>query len=354
MSELIQQNDNRATIRWKLLTGASALALVTCLTSAGFARAGDASHPLVWLELDGQFAQQKNDLELFNPSFLSASPFDAHLGLEKTGPNIWDKGAKISFQPTDSDWVLSLGLRYGKSARKEINNYITKSKYHAYQNFSASSSESHTIVDFQAGRDVGLGRFGSGGKSVFGLGVRYAQFNSRNHVGIQSQPVNIATWYGTFHRYYATFGAARKFTGIGPALSWDGSAAIAGNQASGSVITLDWGLNGALLFGRQRTKVHHQTTNTIHIPFGSSPPFTAILHYPISEHAASPSRSRSVTVPNLGGFAGVSWRYADAKVSLGYRADMFFGAIDGGIDAAKKENRAFYGPYASVSIGIGD
>ena len=73
-------------------------------------------------------------------------------------------------------------------------------------------------------------------------------------------------------------------------------------------------------------------------------------------HIAPPAvtRSRNVTVPNIGGFAGLSYRYSDAKLSLGYKADFFFNAIDGGIDARKNENRAFYGPYASISIGLGD
>ncbi|HVP85004.1 MAG TPA: hypothetical protein VMS78_09800 [Rhizomicrobium sp.] len=42
-----------------------------------------------------------------------------------------------------------------------------------------------------------------------------------------------------------------------------------------------------------------------------------------------------------------------AKVSLGYRADFFFGAMDGGIDTRESYNRNFYGPYASISIGLG-
>ncbi len=66
------------------------------------------------------------------------------------------------------------------------------------------------------------------------------------------------------------------------------------------------------------------------------------------------TRSRRVTVPNVGGFAGLSYNYANAKLSFGYKADFFFGAIDGGIDVRKSENRAFYGPYASISIGLGD
>jgi hypothetical protein len=58
-------------------------------------------------------------------------------------------------------------------------------------------------------------------------------------------------------------------------------------------------------------------------------------------------------VPNLGGFAGISFKYPDAKVSFGYRADFFFGAMDSGIDVVHKENRGFYGPFATISVGIG-
>ncbi len=79
----------------------------------------------------------------------------------------------------------------------------------------------------------------------------------------------------------------------------------------------------------------------------SYPPAVVNTYPPIS-------RSKKVTVPNLGGFAAVSWRYADAKVSFGYRADYFFNVLDGGIATAQKEDRAFYGPFASISIGLGD
>ena len=67
----------------------------------------------------------------------------------------------------------------------------------------------------------------------------------------------------------------------------------------------------------------------------------------------SGARSRSVVVPNVGGFAGISVRYSDAKLSLGYRGDFFFGAMDGGIDARDARNRSFHGPFATVSIGLG-
>ena len=64
------------------------------------------------------------------------------------------------------------------------------------------------------------------------------------------------------------------------------------------------------------------------------------------------SRSRRVTVPNLGGYIGASVIYTNSKVSLGYRADTFFNAIDGGQETAKSYNRGFYGPYLNVSLGF--
>ena len=65
------------------------------------------------------------------------------------------------------------------------------------------------------------------------------------------------------------------------------------------------------------------------------------------------TRSRNATVPNLGGYIGASVRYQNAKISLGYRADEFFGAMDGGIDSRKSENLGLFGPYANISIGFG-
>jgi len=45
-------------------------------------------------------------------------------------------------------------------------------------------------------------------------------------------------------------------------------------------------------------------------------------------------------------------KFPDAKVSLGYRADFFFGAMDGGIDTRKSYDRNFFGPYARIGIGL--
>ena len=54
MSELINARDNRATIRWKLLTSASALALTAYVSCGSVARAEDTDRPTIWIELGGQ------------------------------------------------------------------------------------------------------------------------------------------------------------------------------------------------------------------------------------------------------------------------------------------------------------
>jgi hypothetical protein len=41
------------------------------------------------------------------------------------------------------------------------------------------------------------------------------------------------------------------------------------------------------------------------------------------------------------------------KVSLGYRADFFFGAMDAGIDSPDSKTVGFRGPFATVSLGLG-
>ncbi|HEY5239083.1 MAG TPA: hypothetical protein VIJ62_11930 [Rhizomicrobium sp.] len=354
MSEFTNTRATRADIHWQLLTTVSAFALVASICTTGEARAADSDHPLVWIELDGQFAQEENSQEAFLPPFMLASPFDgaAHTGVEKGSPAVWDRGAKVTFQPSGSDWVLLLGARYGKSSRSETREghpttaSITKynGHYSAYQHFAGQNSDSHIILDFQAGKDFGLGRIGSGGSSLFSAGIRFAQFDSRSHAVIKSQPTNLPTG-DSVNKFYASFAAKRKFTGVGPSMSWDAFANLTGNSSAGS-ITFDWGLNGAVLFGRQRTSEHHQTTE-IHFNH------YYITKTPYQHSASPPEREKNVAVPNLGGFAGVSWRYPIAKVSVGYRADMFFGAIDGGIDSVHRESRGFYGPFASVSVGFG-
>jgi hypothetical protein len=342
--------ENQMRFRRGLLATVSALALCG---AAYRANAADDSHPPFWIELGGQFTQEQTDEEIYSPPFFAGSPFIKSVSsLGMSARASWDGTAKLAYE-TDNGWLFSVAILYGKTNRNGTANHQTAHASHyyngkhvggydAYQLLNVKTSQSHTIMDFQAGKDVGLGSFGDNGNSVLNLGVRIAQFNTHLNATAQSQPTNI-NGYGYYHIFRAKFAEARRFNGVGPSLSWDASTTLLGKPSSSS-IALDWGVNGAVLFGRQYTSNPHQTTDN----------YKHYYHYLkiTTAHGGGP-RSRNVVVQDLGGFAGVSWRYSSAKVAFGYRADFFFGAIDGGIDTAKKENVGFYGPFASVSVGIG-
>ncbi len=374
MSELIQANNSRAIIRWELLTGASALVLVACVASIGVADAEDADRPLVWIELGGQLSRLSDGQEVFAPSLFDSRPsiFSPSQNFEKPPFYSVDEYGAISIQPENSNWVFSADVRYGRSVShkhvhqqtypKPAQKYTDSPYYRSalaarFADTDSRNSETHLVLDFQAGRDIGLGLFGSqSGSSVVSVGVRFVQFNSRTSTVLKSDPDwhfnyfysggrKFLSPYQLYHSNYAAMSAQRSFHGVGPSISWNASEPVMGNPQA-SELTFDWGLNAALLFGRQRAKIHHQTTGQ--------------YHFYITRHRTTPTqlstnhtRTRTVTVPNVGGFAALSFRYAEAKISFGYRADFFFGAMDGGIDVRKSEDVGFHGPFATVSIGLG-
>ena len=217
------------------------------------------------------------------------------------------------------------------------------------------------VLDFSAGRDFGIGMFGHDSTSDINAGVRVAEFVAHSMATIYARPVvgsqDIGK-YGLYHHAKPTFSqytltghAERSFHGLGPSLSWNASAALAGNQQDGELV-LDWGIDAAILFGRQNVKTVH-STKAQHLYWNTK---YKTAHYPTRYNHVPPqnARSRSVTVPNIGGFAGLSLKWTNAKISIGYRYDTFLNAMDIGIDMAKKSNVTFNGPYASISIGLGD
>jgi iron complex outermembrane receptor protein len=355
----------------------------------------DNGKPPLWIELGGQLDRLDDGQTTFAPPFVLANP-DAvvfkgasPLAIQKMPLFSLDEDAKISFEPDGSDWVFSASIRYGRSqTRKSIyrqneptplkvhvfgSHYVTLESHESsgypsqpeqYDNASAASGEKHEIIDFDVGKDVGLGMLGASGSSVLNAGVRFAQFNESARAQINSDPdfhfgsVYLPTFRGipSFHvpgyfrhNYHGASQSKRSFHGVGPSISWNASAPLAGETRDGEV-TLDWGANAAVLFGRQRARVQHQTSGSYHKRYAGNflPLSTSSYH-----KSADLARSRMVAVPNLGGFVGLSMRYNNAKVSFGYRADEFFGAMDGGIDTYKSENRGFFGPFANISIGLG-
>jgi len=376
MSERENGQYNTQVLRRRLLATASAFALLGSAIDAAKASDLESDHPIVWLELGGQFDSLEDPQQKLDPPFfakVSDAGFTSPLSLEKAPNTGMEESARISFTPENSDWIFSASFRFGRSGSKaykheETNNpsagilrTVNPSAAHfRYAETTASDTETHDILDFMAGRDFGLGAFGKGGTSIVSGGIRFAQFRSRSSASVYSDPdyANPNTKYDHtagpkyFHNFSANLYNEKSFTGVGPSISWDASAPLVGQTQNGQ-ITLDWGLNGAVLFGRQKSLGHHQTKGKLSTGYISAPSqgkYYNTTHY---THALPHNRSRMVAVPNVGAMAGLSFRYAAAKVSLGYRADLFFGAMDGGIDTARKENVGFYGPFASVSVGLG-
>lgn len=380
MSELISKNRQYGHIRRNLLANVSAIALLGYIwtTSGALAASQDEERPTVWIELGGQFERTDSQQSILAPPFVEQAPSalrDLMTDAQRPSPYALGEEAKISFEPEGTDWVLSASVRYGRanSARhpdhqgpkiRELHLTVSGHKFLDYSpslvtfaDGQTSARSTHLVADFKAGKDVGLGIFGSHAESVFSAGVRFAQFTSRNDVTLHARPdMDLTTKYSpgrykiyhlVTHSFAAFLHAERNTQAIGPALSWDASAVVAGTD-NGTDLTFDWGVNASVLFGRQRAKTHHQSSGYYRTGF-----FATLIASHFSNDGPNRTRSRTVTIPNIGGFAGLSLKFPNAKVSLGYRGDFFFGATDGGIDAHQSTDQKFYGPFASVSIGLG-
>lgn len=399
MNELIQENYGQATIRWKLLAGASALVLTAYVSSVPSAMAEDVSKPQVWIELGGQLEEQMGMGNTYTPPFIANNPdspaFNPVSPVHYERPALYSLGeeGKISFQPEGSDWQFSAAIRYGRSGGRRsaipgkqtdhVAHYTAVRFYYDYEldryvynpltgqvtqhldTFAPTQvehSQTHAVVDFMAGRDVGLGLFGGSGSSTVSAGVRFAQFHSKISANIHARPANeVGYFYNAFihhlfpslpgliptgpnfHTYAAQFHAQRNFAGVGPSISWNASMPVVGNLDD-EALTVDWGVNAAVLFGRQRASGDHQTSG--HYRHGTS----NSGYYSLGK---SFNRSRRVTVPNVGGMVGMSLKFPHAKISVGYRGDFFFGAMDAGIDERDTRDVSFRGPFATISIGLG-
>jgi iron complex outermembrane receptor protein len=351
---------------------------------------GDADNgkPPLWIDLGGGYTTLADDQQTFTPAFFSqiaTAPMTPPVAFQHTPSSSFDWTGSIEYAPNDSDWVLSAAVRYGRAGRYNhdhqqlpseapftevlygffrVQLHLTKARY--FDAFD-SSNESHAIYDFSVGKDVGLGMLGLKGDSVLSGGVRIVQFSQSSAFNIHADPDAEAIKSGPI--YYEMDAASavskRSFHGVGPSLSWNASTSVVGGPGDNG-ISVDWGANGAVLFGRQVAQIHRQTTGAYRCkiiaglghcrmgvpPTGNSSQYGGAYHSGY-QRAANSTRRRMIAVPNIGGFAGVSWRYQNAKVSFGYRADEFFGAMDGGIDTRRSENVGFFGPFANISIGFG-
>lgn len=349
MSELTNTQYNRRGLRGQLLTTVSASVLLLAVGDANTAFAADnflasSDHPPFWIELGGEADQIGGGLDPYVPPFVqlpgsltggSSSPI-----IQKAPVFSYGGEGKLSYEPNGTDWVFSASVRYGRAIRHKLAHQQTVGlKYPPVGEFydaGAATSETHLIADFQAGKDVGLGMFGKHTHSVFSVGLRYAQFTARSS-GFISSAKTVYDHYFYKERSHID----RSSMAIGPSIAWDATVPVAG--VPNNNLSLDWGAKAAILFGRQKVNFSVQSIQ-------GHPGYHTVIY----TTATSPGvRGKAVTIPNVGGFVGLSYNLRAAKVSLGYRADMYFGAFDAGFVARRSSNQSFYGPFLTVGIGIG-
>jgi iron complex outermembrane receptor protein len=371
---------------------------------AGIFSDADKHKPTLWFTFGGDFPQLTGQGQPFVPSFLASNPnspaFQPESPMRVQSPQsyTYDKEAQIIFQPVDSDWEFVAGVQIGRASRSRsatdeaqphspLKNSSIRAHYNSlcycYTNihvvtgvatapptrvdFSTTQSrqsEFHAIIDLEIGKDVGLGLLGPDDSSTFTAGLRMAQFVSKSSASIQARPDLVFAnyphtdefdhvplylpfdYHTNFHTYGAQAQIKRSFQGIGPKIAWKDSVPLLGNTDA-TEFTFDWGANAALLFGRRKVAGEHRQTG--HYFQGN--------HYPNREsnyysHYAQIARSKEAMVPNLGGFAGMSVKFQNAKVSFGYKGDFFFNAMDGGWDQAQSKTVGLFGPFANLSIGF--
>lgn len=306
-----------------LLCSVSTLALLAVIGGARKAEAAE-QVPGGWsLELQGQYEfAETESTQSFTPSAgIPDTSIEPRHGFEGA--------AKIAYRPTGSPFSYALGVRYGRSrqaSRGFSANYPSGGGTFD-QTVDTSERLSHTTVDFEVGKDVGIGLFGSGTTTIGG-GLRYAHFDSTTRG-------NFATSfkYGGFPASRSgQFELSRYSDVIGPRVFARTTSPFAGELGERGV-SLGLNVGAGVLFGRQSAK------NDVFLSSGTPGQFPQF------------SRSRQVTVPTVDASAQVNWAVPESPltVSAGYRYDGFYQVIDGGSAGSSHQiNSVQHGPFLAV------
>jgi iron complex outermembrane receptor protein len=222
---------------------------------------------------------------------------------------------------------------------------------------STDRREDHMIVDFDVGKDMGLGAFGPG-ESSLRAGLRSADFKSRITGDMRAVPDVVLPDDGwvkyntTFHQYIASFDARREFKGAGPTLSWEASRAMLGDKEAGQ-LDVDWSITGGALYGKQKTAISGAQGSDY---FNAKYPTKDYVLQGLPAPAQTPfamQRTKSVLAPVLDLSLGLSFNVPGVKLSTGYRWERYFNVLDAGFAEHKSYDRTIDGPYFKVSIGFG-
>jgi hypothetical protein len=266
---------------------------------------------------------------------------------------------KLQCDPEYGPVTKTFDTKYGPLTNTFENKYNPDNLLTATNRLSVTTArkESHLLVDFAVGKDVGVGVLGTA-QSSLSAGLRYADFKSSvsgEMRGIPDMTLPEDGWgkYNTtFHQYAAKFAAEREFRGAGPTLSWEASRPIWGNDESGR-LDVDWALTGGALFGKQRTTATGTAGSTYFNDRYTRDFVVNQLQAPTQTPIDIAPRNKSATVPVLDLSLGLSFETSGVKLSTGYRWERYFNVLDAGFQEHKSYDRTLDGPYVRLSLGFG-
>jgi outer membrane receptor protein involved in Fe transport len=350
-------------------------------------------YPLT-IEVSGQVQRQDAPYERLRPEAIANLPAELDATDIQNRDLDWGDGRalKLTWRPDGSPWFVSGAMRYGRTNNDMSHSHQTMAgptgcavkmyygydfpamlcdpnspKYRAnavahsieWMDGTAKDREEHSIVDFEVGRDVGLG-FAS--KSALSAGVRYAEFQSSTRI----TAVGLTDWVipDGFAKYYsdpANLGAShlnhrirldadREFRGTGPTVSWAAATRLLGRDDTGQV-NLDWSLTGGVLFGKQKTQI--EGVEEVGYYRGGYKYFPQPRVGPKTITPVSIPRTESVTAPLVDLSLGLSYEIQRIKIGAGYRWERYFDILDVGYAEHEDADRTIDGPYFKLSVGFG-
>ncbi len=306
--------------RWLLKSvSAGALIALSGPLTIERARAADFQTPSsthgFWMELGGMYAFWENDKkgQLFN--FFNNMP--PRFYKEKDGFQVF---GGMGFNLSDTGWSFAFRGKGGATEGGEASSFSYFQDIYTGQ---TKARASHVALDFEIGRDVGLGALGlSEADLKLKFGVRYAQLSAIEKT---------KTHYEVGAGYSGSYNNHHISRLIGPRIGFESSVPLGDSSFS-----FDLNAAGAILFGKRKTK---QSSNPIAI-FG--------------DQDRSFTRKKSATVANVDAFAGISVLMPghNSKISIGYSVDAYFNALDVGYDSAKVTDRIIHGPAFRFTLQL--
>ena len=350
-----------------------------------FGERRDGPYPLT-LELGGQVTRHDAANTPVAAAFLSAFPAGLDSSPAQNRKLDWGDGreVKLSFRPSGSPWIASLDWRYSESNKgpmalrleqpaggpecgsaalpqfcdPDFPSYQRDFINHA-ENWSDTDvyrREQQDILQFQVGRDVGLGQLGQG---MAALGMRFARFQSEAMVEFDGIP----NWYlpenwaflGKYShhdRYMSHHTAAREFEGVGPMAAFSGETSLLGSDATGK-IGVDWAAAAGILFGKRKTWVTGEESSGYWSGDYRGAGLENRLPPDPDVEPVRVFRSTSAAVPLAEFGIGLSYTIDRIKIGAGYRWERYFDVIDGGYGEEELYDRTIDGPYFKLAVGFG-